>query len=189
MRKVACYLALLLSACASSSVSQRSAESNSIFTLGSLHGRMLTDLQYTLTDFVRALDGYQPDLILTEVRTEHPGPVEGSIDGGIEQSIVYAFGETKKINVVPVDWFDDAWMKSFLESNQKQTPALDAEVKPFNDRYMELVNGASFRELHEPATQALVRKMYTISERYGDTLFRRAGTLRSVKIFSGFSKV
>lgn len=48
------------------------------------------------------------DIIFTEVRPQFPGPIEGSIDGGIEQSIVYAYGKLHNIEVVPIDWFDSS---------------------------------------------------------------------------------
>ncbi len=103
--KIIVLLTLGLISC--SNLSSEEKKENTIFVLGPLHGYMLKNPQYTLKEFIRAIDQFHPDLILTEVRPEFPGAFEGTIDGGIEQGLVYAWGDLRDIPVVAVDWFND----------------------------------------------------------------------------------
>jgi hypothetical protein len=144
------------------------------FVLGSLHGYMLNQPRYTLSVFLDAMHKCQPDLILTEARREQPDAANASIDGGIEQSIVYAFGETLGVPVHAVDWFDDALIQS-LESEEKSpgSPELKAQLEHLFSTYMQMVNTASFVDLHSSKTQNMVRKIYSIQEQLGMVSSRR----------------
>lgn len=145
---------------------------NSILVLGSLHTKMVDHPHYTLREFMAALEHFKPDLILTEVRPDHPGPVEGSLDGGIEQSLVYAFATEKKVEVTPVDWFTDELIEASRAEDAKAGPELGREIGPLNGRYMEIFSEGTFWDIQNVDTEALVRKKYEIEEKYGHTADR-----------------
>jgi hypothetical protein len=134
---------------------------NSFFVLGSLHGYMLKNPQYSLREFIGAIVAFKPDLILTEVRAEHSGAAEGSIDGGIEQSIVYAFGDETNTPVIPVDWFEEP-------SLEISHPELEQEARALVGEYQKQILEGSFPELQGMKTQDLVRSIYRISEKHGE---------------------
>jgi hypothetical protein len=144
------------------------------FVLGSLHGYMLQHPRYTLPVFLDAMHKCQPDLILTEARREHPDAANASIDGGIEQSLVYAFGETLGVPVHAVDWFDEALIQS-LESEEKSqgSAELEAQLEHLFSAYMQMAKTASFVDLHSPQTQNMVRKIYSLQEQLGMVSSRR----------------
>ncbi|RYZ75540.1 MAG: hypothetical protein EOP05_07545, partial [Proteobacteria bacterium] len=52
----------LLSACVSSNHKGDKGGGNEVFVLGSLHTAMLSHPDYTLREFVAAIDGFRPDL-------------------------------------------------------------------------------------------------------------------------------
>ena len=89
-----------------------------VFTLGTLHEAMLSNPNYSMLDFQKAIISYKPTYILTEVRSEYPGPIEGAIDGGIKQSLVYAIADKLGVKLIAVDWFDDA----LFEENSREAP-------------------------------------------------------------------
>lgn len=146
---------------------------NAFFVLGSLHGKMLKHPHYNLRSFVDAMAAFDPDIILTETRPEHPGPENGSIDGGIEQSLIYAYSKVKGKQVVEVDWFDD----DFLEKMQKEDSVPDAEFdrksKPLEARYEMILKTGTFPEIQGQATQDLIRDIYSLQEKHGRMQSRR----------------
>lgn len=147
-------------------------EGNQFFTLGSLHGKMIKHPKYTLKEFIGAIELFHPDLILTEVRPEFPGSAEGSIDGGIEQSIIYAIGESKGAKLIPVDWFNDAFIEGVQRENEKADPKMEDQVRPLFKSYENIFLTESFEQIHQKATSDLVRDIYTIYERNGLMLYR-----------------
>lgn len=173
MKSIASLIIFLLIGCASSSSQMEHIHGNSVFVLGSLHGYMLKHPQFTLHEFIAAMDIFRPQIILTEVRANHSGPEEGSIDGGIEQSIVYAFGKEAKLPVVPVDWFDDTLLDAMSKEDAQNNPQFEQLVKPLSAEYERSFRHDSFFDLQGQKTQALVRSIYDLSEKYGRTLNRK----------------
>lgn len=88
------------------------ASKNKVSTLGTLHDIFLTNPNFGLKEFTSALYQFKPDVILSEVLTENPNAADASIDGGIEQSIVYAYAKENSIPVKPTDWFDEDFSES-----------------------------------------------------------------------------
>jgi hypothetical protein len=128
---------------------------------------MLKHPHYRLREFIGAIDHYHPDVILNEVRPNHAGAAEGSIDGGIEQSIVYAYAEPKGIPVIPVDWFDENFIKQMKSEDAKLSDKAKAKLKPLEDHYNKLFKTGTFEELQSASTQTLVRKLYAAYEEAG----------------------
>ena len=141
---------------------------NSVFVLGSLHDYMLDHPHYTLPVFVAAIERFRPDVILTEVRSDYPGPIDGSIDGGIEQSLVYAVGELQGFRVVPTDWFDDELIRALV--SEELNSLSDPDLAIASKKYVELFKHASFSTLQGEETQALVRDIYRRQEMHGEML-------------------
>ena len=160
----------LLSACVSSNHKGDKGGGNEVFVLGSLHTAMLSHPDYTLREFVAAIDGFRPDLILTEARMDHPGPIEGSVDGGVEQSLVYAYGTLTNVPVTAVDWFENDLLDKVRAESAKEPAALKKKVAPLNRQYDRVFRTASFFDLQSSKTQNLVRKIYTTYEQGGSTL-------------------
>lgn len=159
---------MVLGGCASHRAGTVQKNPNTVFVLGSLHSLMLTHRSLSLPVFTKAMELYHPDLILTEVRDGHDGAAEGAIDGGIEQSIVYAYAKTNGVEVAPIDWVDEKWLADFLEYSKKPHPILDAHLKPYEEKYAQMIKDGTFRELHSDHLENLIREMYEVGARYGD---------------------
>ena len=147
-------------------------EKNQVYTLGSLHSRMLTHPHYTLPVFIQAMELFHPDLILTEVRSDQPGPDEGCIDGGIEQGIVYAYGTIHKVPVIAVDWFDDDYDKRMDSSVIKFSPIIKKKLGQLESSYTKIVENGSFQEIQGRSTEDLVEQAYETEEQNGDKFAR-----------------
>lgn len=163
-------LAAFASGCVSSSKKVATKAPNQVFVLGSLHTGMLVQPKYTLREFVGAIDAFKPDMILTEARMSRPGPIEGSVDGGVEQSIVYAYGSLTNVPVQAVNWFADNQLELLKAENAKEPLALKKKVAPLNQAYEKRLRSASFFELQSEKTQSLVRRIYTTYEKGGSRL-------------------
>lgn len=161
---------LVLTSCVSSNRKGETGGGNTVFVLGSLHTAMLSHPDYSLREFVAAIDGFHPDLILTETRMNHPGPIDGSVDGGVEQSLVYAYGTLTNVPVTAVDWFEDNQLEKVRAESAKEPVALKKKVAGLNRQYDKVFREGSFFELQGPRTQNLVRKIYTTYEQGGSTL-------------------
>ncbi len=157
-----------------------------IFNMGSLHGYMLTHPQYSLNIFVDAIYQYKPDIILTEVRPEYPGPIDGSIDGGIEQSIIYGIGELENIKIVPIDWFDDEYIS--LMNAEEEKKVTDQRVKeyiePHFKEYFKKLQEESFEILNSEENNKLVRHEYALYEKFG----YKASKIRNINICKNLIK-
>jgi len=141
--------------------------STSVTNLGSLHDLMLNNPNYSLKHFVSAILAYRPEIIYTEARVQAPGVLNATIDGGIEQSIVYALAEEIGAKVVAID----SWDKEFYDEWAKEMTLMqeDAELlSKLNPIYLKrdsLVRNASLIELNNPE-QKLARSHYKILEDY-----------------------
>lgn len=142
------------------------AQENSFFVLGTLHGNMLEHPHYHLREFLRVIDTFKPTVILTESRPDFPGPVEASISGAPEQSLVYAYA-AEKIKVKPVDWLN---AQNQIDL-QRQESQLDAAHKKELDnlwaQFQQAFKKATFLELHGAPTQKLVRTIFAYQEKNG----------------------
>ncbi len=161
---------LILTGCA---MRGRIMQKNQISTLGSLHGYMLKNTKYTLGNFISAIYAYKPDVILTEVLPSAPGPLDGSIDGGIEQSVVYAVAASLSIEVIPVDWFDDSLIEEMSKEESKLTSEAKKEIEPYWMKYTQDFAQLSLLELNSQDTQNLVEKIYDLYEKHGLTTSRK----------------
>jgi hypothetical protein len=132
---------------------------------------MLDQPNNSLHDFVAALDLFKPDLILTEVRPEFPGAVEGSIDGGPEQSLVYAFASHTNTVIIPVDWFDDQFTVQSERESKKIDASLKSEIDPLFEKFRKIVQTGTFAESQDSETQALIRARYDLIAKNGFTAF------------------
>lgn len=160
---LAAFVTPLLTACVTTT-STRSGQSaaagaTEAFVIGSLHDQMLKNPKYTLRDFTAAIEAFRPDLILTEVRQDHPGAIEGSIDGGIEQSLVYAYGTLTNIPVTPVDWYDEAHLRAVAAEKKRLSADSKKQVANQERMYAKIVRDGSFALAHSPKTQSLLRKI------------------------------
>lgn len=158
---------LLIAGCSVLPVHDAERRPNTVFVLGSIHGYMLKHPHYTLPVFVAAIERFRPDVILTEVRVDHPGPLEGGIDGGIEQALVYAMDDLRGYEVVPADWFDDAFVAGMMKSDQVHRPEIEVALASVQAQYQEIIGGGSFEAMQDANTQALVRKLYELEESDG----------------------
>jgi hypothetical protein len=162
---------LYASAC---SVSQRNeSPDNAVLVLGSLHGWMLDHPHYKLPVFVDVIERFRPDVILTEVRPEHLGAIDGSIDGGIEQALVYAIGELRGVPVVAVDWFDDAYIAAIMAESAISRPVLESAQAHLWPTYQEILASGTFEAIQSAETQAIARKLYDLDDQYGSGVYNR----------------
>src|SRR5262245_33401090 len=106
-----------------------------VYVLGTIHGNMLDNPANGVRHFVTALYVLSPTLIINESRPEFPGPVEGIIDGGPEQGLVYAYAMENKIPIVGADWFDDAFNVESEREDSKMSENLKAEIAPLFERF------------------------------------------------------
>ena len=164
-------LLALLSGCASGAV--KNGDPKSIYVLGSIHGNMLDQQNNSLRDFVVALYLYEPTVILTETRPENRGAIEGTIEGGGEQSLVYAFAGLSGARVIPVDWFDDEYNRTAAGEDARMSPLLREEVAPVVARFREIVQTGTFEESQSVETQKLIRRRYDMLAREGLTSLRQ----------------
>lgn len=148
---------------------QKTHPNTKVFNMGSLHDYMLEHPKYNLSVFLDAMKQFQPDVILSEVRQSHPGVINGSIDGGIEQSLIYAFAETFDIPVIPIDWFDDEHLKMLNEESKRESldSRVKQEIQPDFEKYVSLFKQESFETLNGPTTDTLVERIYTSRKRLG----------------------
>ena len=154
----------ILTGCASTS--HRESDMNTVATLGSLHARMLRNKIYSLNDFAAAIDSFKPDIILTEVRPAFPGPIEGSIDGGIEQSLVYAIAEESGAEVRPVDWFDDELISRMEREGRGLNPHQVSQIELLQKKYVETIETGSIFQLNSQQVQNQVRELYAMYESF-----------------------
>jgi len=164
---------LLLAGCSVQPGHDDGQRPNTVLVLGSLHGYMLAHPHYSLPVFVAAIERFRPDVILTEVRVGHPGPLEGSIDGGIEQTLVYAMGDLRGYAVVPADWFDDDFVAAMMKDDPVRRPEIEAALASVRTQYQEVIAGGSFEALQGESTQTLVRKLYKLEDLDGGGLMAR----------------
>lgn len=158
--------------CASHFTKNKEKDLPSVYVLGSIHGNMLDQPNNNLNDFVKALYVFKPTLILSEVRPEFPGAVEGSVDGGPEQSIVYAFAKETGSLVVPVDWFDDQYNLLSEKENSQITKEIKKEIDPLFEEFRNVVRNGTFKESQSRKTQELIRARYDILAKNGLTTLR-----------------
>ena len=166
MRKVALSLSFLaLASCAT--WGKPAKPETTAFVLGTIHGNMLDQPKNGVKDFVSALHQYKPTVILAEVRPDMYGPLEGTIDGGAEQALVYAYAETAGATVVPVDWFNDDYVKQAEEETAAMTPALKAEIDPLFASFRKVVETSTLAESQNAETQNLIRARYELLAKNG----------------------
>jgi hypothetical protein len=132
---------------------------------------MLDHPHYTLPVFVDAIERFRPDVILTEVRPEQPGPVDGSIDGGIEQALVYAIGELRGVPVVAVDWFDDAYIAAIMAEQAVSRPVLESAQAPLRQTYQQVLASGTFEAMQSAETSAIVHKLYDLFDQFGSGVY------------------
>lgn len=142
----------------------------SVYVLGSIHGGMLEEPNYTLQDFISVLYKYKPTLIFTEVRPEYSDAIDGVMHGAVEQSIVYAYAKESGAQVVPVDWHNDDYN---LESDQdyQRAKAFKKELQPLRDQFIKSIS--SLVESQSPVTQNIIRKRYDILASHGLIALRK----------------
>ena len=174
MKKISIrWMGVLVACLVGQSAIAANADKNSIFTLGSLHGLFLSSRGYNLRDFIGAINLFRPQVILTEVRSEFPGPLEGSIDGGIEQSIVYAYGKLNGAEVVPVDWFDDDFLKESAQEDTQVIPGLREKALPIAKEYQRQIAIGTIFELHSQSTQSKSKQLHELDEKFGRLTWRK----------------
>ena len=138
-----------------------------VFVLGSLHGYMFRNPDYSMLDFQKAIISYKPTHILTEVRSEYPGPVEGSIDGGFEQSLVYAIADKLGVKVIAVDWFDDELLKEDIAESSTNNQAYEEEMRDIDEEIIKHATTADMLFWNSPEMGELMRNKYQIEEKHG----------------------
>ncbi len=184
MNKFWIYLAAIsLSSCVTSPPKH---EPSVVYVLGSIHGNMLDQPKNSLRDFVAALHLFKPSLILSEARPEFPSAVEATIDGGPEQSLVYAFAKEFGVRVVPVDWHNDQYNLESEKENSRMTKRLQKEIDPLFAQFRKVVQTGSFEESQCPVTQTLIRKRYDILANHGmnSLRMRDSNICRNIKKLS-----
>lgn len=136
---------------------------NLISTLGTLHDLFLTNPNYGLNHFLSALYQFKPEVILSEVHVERPTCGDASIDGGIEQSIIYAYAEENNIPVIATDWFDNDLIREMEHDNSKVTPDLIDTLERIS-KFRESFSSSSLLELNSVAIKNYVREIYKLLE-------------------------
>lgn len=139
---------------------------NTVSTLGSLHDLFLSNPHYGLKEFISALYQFKPDVILSEVLTENSNAGDASIDGGIEQAIVYAYAKAQAVPVKATDWFNEALIKEMFEENSKVTPKLMETLQAMSV-FRESFKTGSLLELHSEKIQDYMRELYKVYEENG----------------------
>lgn len=143
-----------------------------VYVLGSIHGNMLDQPHNSLRDFVRALYLFKPTMILSEVRPEFPDPVEGAIDGGAEQALVYAFVKQNGSLAIPVDWFDDQYHIASGNEPLRMTEDTKKQIEPYLSEFRKIIQRGTFQESQSFKTQTLIRTRYDILAKQGLTSLR-----------------
>ena len=141
---------------------------NTVSTLGSLHGHMISNPKYSIKAFYNALRSFNPDVILTEVRSDHANVIDGAIDGGIEQALVYAFGSEELVPIVAVDWFDDDQIKLLDEENSRPiAEEVQSEINEIQQNLFAIAKEGSLTEANSEDLQFAMARMYDLYERQG----------------------
>ena len=151
---------------------------NQVSTVGTLHDLHLENSKYGLKELISSIEQFKPDVILTEVRPEYPSVAEASIDGGIEQSIIFAYGSINSIPIIPTDWFTDDYFQLMQTEGEKVDPKEMKTLDPLFDKYRASFTTASFLELNSEENKKLVREIYAIQEKLG----MKASKMRNDKI-------
>ena len=153
----------------SSSETSSDGKSKTVFVLGTLHGGMFENPNYSMLDFQKAIMTFSPTHILTEVRSDHTGPVEGAIDGGIEQSLVYAIADKTGAKIIAVDWFDDDLLQEYFAeaAAAKENQAFVKEVSVVNEEVLKLAATAGMLAWNGTKMRELIRKNDQIAEKHG----------------------
>lgn len=139
---------------------------NSVSTLGTLHDTFLSNPQYGLKEFVSALYQFKPDAIFSEVLPQNPTAADASIDGGIEQALVYAYAQAHSIPVIPTDWFDETFIREMESEGQALTPEAITTLTQMS-AYRQGFSSASLLDLNSPETKKIVREIYRTYEELG----------------------
>ncbi|NUM88858.1 MAG: hypothetical protein HUU37_06620 [Bdellovibrionales bacterium] len=140
--------------------------------MGTLHDQFLRNPQYGLAHFASALAQFSPDVILAEALPGFPA-IEGAIDGGIEQAVVLAFAEEAGVSVVPVDWFDDEFIRAADAEFQGITPALKEVVEPLYEEYKNAFSTRPLLEMNGSEWLGKIRKIYALLEENGLVMSRK----------------
>jgi hypothetical protein len=145
--------AFLFAGCATKSLRDQLKNANDVTVLATPHSGMLANPNYTVRDFAAAIQIFHPTVILTEVRPSHSGPIEGSLDSGIEQSLVYAMAKEVGATVIPVDWYSEAshggadpWAPLTEEQRERALALRAAYSSRMNTASLLQLNGQSFQE-------------------------------------------
>ena len=158
---------LSFAGCASSLKDPNADTRKTVFVLGTLHGGMFSNPDYSMLDFQKAIITYNPTHILTEVRSGHPGAVAGSIDGGIEQSLVYAIADRLGAEVIAVDWFDDEFIQEYLTETPMNNQAYEEEVRILSEEISHYISVADMVFWNGHKINGLLRRQDEIYEKYG----------------------
>lgn len=139
---------------------------NTVSTLGTLHDIFLSNPNYGLKEFISALYQFKPDAIFSEVLTQNKTAADAAIDGGIEQTLVFAYAEEHSIPVIPTDWFDEEFIREMEAEGKALTPEA---IKKLTDMsaYRKSFDTDSLLKLNSPATKNIVREIYRVYEENG----------------------
>lgn len=140
---------------------------STVYVFGSIHGNMLDQPKNSLRDFVAFIIAFKPHMILSEVRPEVPGGIEGSIDGGPEQAIVYAYAKYAAIPVIPVDWFDDHYNKELAREETEMAQTLKDKIEPLFKKFTSIVRTGTLADSQSQETQALIQQRYELIKKEG----------------------
>jgi tetratricopeptide (TPR) repeat protein len=179
MKKVICLFLVLFLV-----ISCKNAKKDSInvLTLGTIHSRHLNS-HYSYGDILNILNSYKPDLICVEIR---PEDFRKKIYL-YEMMLAATFGDINKIQVVPIDWWDeknnDRTIRDSLSKTDKYINLIkvcdsleknDVFLKKFNDKFGDVYknNDLDINFWNGKEYNDQVRESYKISVSvFGDSPF------------------
>ena len=157
-----CTAATAGSAARPSSPGKPGAGSFEAMVVGTIHKAHLMEPGYPLSTLAALLDGYQPDLVLVEIRPE-PFGLGHFEDGPFEMTYVTWLAQKKGIKVVPIDWFRDEDVGREPEPDAGAKEAFERETKALEPR---MKWPLTFAEVHSAEQDATLLATLDVQARY-----------------------
>lgn len=163
-------MAMMLASCAASTATSPAhtastdlgAGSFEAVVVGTIDKSHLTEPGYPLSQLAALIEGYQPDLVLVEIRPEpfRQGHYE---DGPFEMTYVTWLVQKQGSVVAPIDWFREADVGREPEPEAGDKQAFEAETKALE---AQMKWPLTFDEVHSAQQDATLLATLNIQARY-----------------------
>jgi hypothetical protein len=138
-----------------------------IFILGSIHAYMLKNPGYTIRDFAGSMSLFKPDLILTSTRVDRSNPLDGSIDGGVDQAIVHALAKSIGVTAIAIDWVEEEYFSALNDAESQFAADELRKLKAMIYEYQRAVREEPFSALQNARTQSSIQRIYEMNDQSG----------------------